>query len=231
MSAEVPLHTPKRTNIIHNQVQLYCKQFERSDNYVNISALSPYPTFTATLECMGILLGKIPKILYLITPEQSCSKDKYRIDPRHATIKLYDTNGVKRCYYFHGTIHSYKSSYYYNYVEKENQRIFRNFNEYFVVASGIGFSKKYLDEVSLHITIGNESFDKLSEIYNYKHSLHGSSDMLNSDILQDNWLLYLILDMCKNVNWDRKFENNHYHTEKNYYNYINISKKKSTNYG
>ena len=100
-------------------------------------------------------------------------------------------------------------------MEVDGKRAFRDFdNEYFIIASGVGFSISYLDEVSLSVTIGKVSFEKISEIYNYKHALHGTENCLDTTILEENWLLYRILSLCKNVKWDRKMENNHYHTEK-----------------
>ena len=124
LSKNIPYQTPKRTNIIYEQLQMYCMQFKEENNYVKMVINSPYTTFTNDFECVEFLLRKVPRIslgidqyfygvTVLVPPEVSCCSSKYRLDPRHATIKLFDIHGVKNCLYFHGMCSNCKASYYY----------------------------------------------------------------------------------------------------------------------
>ena len=84
----------------------------------------------------------------------------------------------------------------YNFSEdKGQQRIFkaRSQQQYFVIASGVGFTVDLLNKVSLQVTIGNFSFEKLSEIYNTELSLYGTDMILSSDLLEDNWILFRLI--------------------------------------
>ena len=73
----------------------------------------------------------------------------------------------------------------------------------------------FLNKVSLQVTIGNVSFEKLSEIYNTELSLYGTDMISNSDLLEDNWILFRLIWEVNISKWERKAENSHYHTEKN----------------
>ena len=83
-----------------------------------------------------------------------------------------------------------------------------------MIASGVGFTLDLLDKVSLQVTIGNISFKKLSEIYNTELSLYSTDMILNSDLLEDNWILFRLISEIIILKWERKAENSHYHTEK-----------------
>ena len=110
-----------------------------------------------------------------------------------------------------------KKKYYYNFSEdKGQQRIFkaRSQQQYFVIASGVGFTVDLLNKVSLQMTIGNVSFEKLSEIYNTELSLYGTDMILSSDLLEDNWVLFRLISEVNILKWERKAENSHCNTEK-----------------
>lgn len=223
-----PMHTPGRGKIIHEQVRSYYDIYKSDTNYVKLPFTSEYATFVPTIECVIVTLNNIPKMLLeecqyyygyhvLMPPERSCCGSKYRIDPRYATIRIYGMQGVTKCLYFHGRCSECKTSYYHNFKENGDRREYRKFDGIFVLASGVGFSVDYLNEVSLHVSIGNESFEKMTEIYNSKHGLleKGNDDQkLRSDILEENWLLFRLLSVCRDVSWERKAENCHYNVEK-----------------
>jgi hypothetical protein len=46
-----------------------------------------------------------------------------------------------------------------------------------------------LNQVSLDVTIGNVSFEKLAEIYS-RFNLFGTGERLCKDSLENNWLIY-----------------------------------------
>ena len=228
--ADVPLRAPKRIEFITEQVNVFIRQRDRRPVYVNFNVAIPSMEssyFTATYEHVNILSSKLPRnslnfssfgsgVKVLMPNQISCCPGKFRVDQRPSHIIIYGTNGILNALYYHARCAQCKTTYYYNFKDHENNRQFEalDLKSYFVLASGVGFSIDLLNHVSRQITIGSVSFQKLSEIYNNEHSLY-NEQILQSKILQNNWLLYrLVSELNTVVVWDRKETDSCYHTEK-----------------
>ena len=153
----------------------------------------------------------------ILTPvELKCCKSKFRLDPRAANVRIYGVNGIFYTFCYHGRCKVCKKTFYYNFTEDEFH--FRQFNKlceqkYFIISSGIVFTIEYLNQVSLDITIGNVSFEKLAEIYNCRFNLFGTVERLCKDSLENNWLIYRLLLECGSIQWYRK-EDSHFFVKK-----------------
>ena len=133
--------------------------------------------------------------------ETSCCDRKIRLDNRHSSVRIFTKVGVSTSYYYHGTCLTCKTKHYHNFTEtKNNFRTFFKSDKYFITMSSIGFSRDYLDYVSLMISIGSTSLEKICQIYNAEHGL-SDSEMLRPDILEKNWLIYRISNVFPTFFW------------------------------
>ena len=227
---EVPKNTPRRFEILTEEMILFEEKFSQIDGfYVTLDGIN-LPTdevFQSTLENVSFLSYRLPRWVItfkeldsghkiLVPYEISCCKSKYRLDPRSANVRIYGVNGIINLKYYHSRCNGCKTKYYYNFYEDEfNVRHFSNIHDqnYFIIASGIGFTTEFLNHLSLEVTIGNVSFEHVAEIYNFKFNLFNSNAKLSKDIIEETWLIYRIVLECKSLKWDRKEENGRYFCE------------------
>lgn len=228
--ALTPLRVPHRLELITSQLKNYVDDCVKDNIYVFLDIELPgnESFFQPTLENVACVSKYIPRhaldyyhlssgVVILLPDSTSCCSRKFRLDPRHSLVKLYTLKGVSFAYYYHGRCTGCKKSFYYNFSENSDQnRIFDEIcdKEYFVIASGIGFSIEFLEQVSLQVSIGCVGFEKICEMYNYGHKLFGTNDLLRKDILENNWILFRLISKIKVINWNRKITDCTVHTEK-----------------
>ena len=219
-----PLHTPNRIQFVRDEIKSYVHQIAGDSNNIDIVQIRNYPVFQCTDACIDEILRTLPRLsasavdstLVLIPKQTYCCNKTLRIDARYSSLTVYAMDGLKSCRYFHGRCLQCKYSYYYNFKEFEGTRFFEDIRgqDYFAIASGIGFSTELFDFVSLEVTIGNVAFEKIAAIYNNKNNLVNTSHALQSQTLEENWLLYRLLQFHTEVLWERKEESHKYHVEK-----------------
>ena len=224
-NASFPQNTPRRLEKIREEVNTYISKLQ-SDNlmvHIGIDLPNGVTKFDPTLENVSCCINNLPRhkvddiekyfgkevLMPIVT---SCCARKIRIDTRHSMVRLYTKNGISAAFYYHGTCLQCKSKFYHNFVEINCYRTFRETVYYFVCVSSIGFSKEYLDFVTLLISIGSTSFEKICNIYNTEHKLC-AGEMLRSDILENNWLLYRISKLVPSFFW-KKTKDHHCDVEK-----------------
>ena len=222
--AETSLKTPQRIQFIPEQIRLFVDSYTEDFNYVSLDINLPQDEeyFTPALENISYLSKRLPRFyqtpekmqfeMKVLMPDETyCCQNGFRIA---STVRIFDVQKVFPAFYYHGRCRHCKKN---TTIIFRKQRIFkaRSQQQYFVIASGVGFTVDLLNEVSLQVTIGNVSFEKLSEIYNTELSLYGTDMILSSDLLEGNWILFRLISEVNILKWERKAENSHYNTEKN----------------
>ena len=125
-----------------------------------------------------------------------CCKKLIRIDSRYSSITLYCHSRIIPARSYHGICKACHKSYYYSFIVDpiEKSRIFYRDadDEYMIISSGVGFSKKLLHYFDMQIFIGVVSFEAASEIYNNTVPI-GNHNPLNTERLEEGFFLYKIL--------------------------------------
>ena len=215
LTINTPLNTPNRIQFIHVEVEKFIRSQQiTNENFVVIDCLkNVYSEYDGTVECLASILRVIVRKdvalpvhdIVLLPAASFCCGSKLRLDPRYSTVAIFTRNEKLSCRYFHSTCRTCKTSYYYNYCELNGVRSFEKVEEqeYFVIASGVGFSRKLLDEVSLQVTICSNGFDKIAEMYNMKNGLVEGA-CCQSRTLEECWIIYRIVMIKKQISWYRK---------------------------
>ena len=227
--AETPLNTPNRYQHISNDIASILQHTNGEFEYVDIDVgANDIPFFEPTPDIVLHMASILPKSTFpqerindfslgvILPSEKYCCDRPIRIDSRPANVKIYGLEGIRNTIYYHGNCRVCKMKHYYSYCENKDR--FRRFKEqgsqkYFVISTGIGFTTKFLDRVSLDVSIGNTPFSKIASIYNNQFSL-ATTQELDPDILECNWLIYRLSGYVKDICWERNVSNSHLNTEK-----------------
>ena len=224
LTTSTPLNTPNRIQFIHEEVKKFVESRSSThENFVIIDSLkNEYSEYDGSVECLSSILRVIVRKdialpvhdIVLLPSASFCCGAKLRLDPRYSTVAIFTPNGKLYCRYFHSACKTCKTSYYYNYCELKGIRTFEKVEEqtYFVIASGVGFSRTLLDEVSLQVTICSNGFEKIADMYNIKNGLVDGA-CCQSRALEESWLIYRVVLIKKQINWCRKKDSFKFDTE------------------
>ena len=136
LETQIPLHVPNRNEFIHVEVRRYSNDNPSllKNNCIDVVEANNFHHFDLSNECIDELIIRVirrsntrsqPNCCFVLIPsifDRFCCLKKYRIDPRFATITLYDLDSVMQCRYYHGKCTNCKRSYYYNYTDNGNVR-------------------------------------------------------------------------------------------------------------
>ena len=236
----VSLRTPHRIKHITRTLKSYVESLKENNLQVALDLELPNGDieFRATTEhvmhcssnmvrydCNRNISFESPVIVPIAT---SCCMKKFRIDPRAAQIRIYTENGIVEGVQYHAFCRQCKNKFYRHYTE--NKDGYRNFltkdEKYFFITSSLGFSSRFLDKVSLQISIGATSFEKISEMYNEEFDLIGNEKKLSAEVIENSWLIYRIVIFFPKVLWHKKDHNKHCDVERICQDVYPILKKK-----
>ena len=217
-----PLHTPKRLGLITQRIKEYCSNYTESHSNVILPINGAPSEFVPTEDVITFLVNKLPRCFFprerlnfggeiFMPPETSCCKG-YRINPRGSSVQVYDIDGLYEAINFHGHCSQCKRTFHSCYVERVDcVHEFREKYDVFQVTYGIAFTARFLRHISLQVTTGLTSFEKIADIYNQE--MGWTSRLLEAGVVQDTWLLYRITQYTPHVTWHRK-SNSHINVEK-----------------
>ena len=133
----------------------------------------------------------IPVDVVLMPNTHLCCGNSMKMDTRYTTvITLYCEIDIKTVRSYHGKCSKWGKTYYNSSVAdlKDHSRKFNEDRDFLVFSSDVGFSKKFLHNVDMQISIGVVSFEACAEIYNNTFDVQNKS--LYPDCLEAGWFVH-----------------------------------------
>ena len=224
----IPLRTPHRIEILTEQMKEFVSGINKDNLTVNLDIDLPnedvefLPIFDHVICFSNHLVRYKSDYLQIEAPifipnTTSCCKRKFRIDPRYSKVRLYTEQGIVDGINYHGFCKGCKTRFYKHFTDNsDGYRKFESISDdkYFLKTSSIGFSIKYLERISLQVSIAATSFDKLCEMYNEEYDFLKSDDKINADLIENTWLIFRISRLFPVLHWHKKSHNSHVDVEK-----------------
>ena len=162
---------------------------------LNIDTLANFAEYAKNYSCSK---DKFLNLIILLPKENFCCNKLIKLDCRYASAVLYCVSIVKTAKSYHGKCKSCHTTYYYSYSESKTDNT-RKFivdqdDEYLLFSSGVGYSKKFLYNIDMQISIGVVSFQASAEIYN---NTVDSQYPLNHERLEEGYFVFKILSYVR----------------------------------